>query len=205
MDKKVMNRVFEGLILLLILFATLTQPVAVRSNKAFSQQKVGQARGDRNTATTPAMLAVEVRHRLVMLPSYDVFDWLEGDVKADGTVVLRGQTVRPTLKTDAEKSVRDIADITRVVNEIEVLPLSSNDDQLRLALYRAIYKFDSPLFKYATRAVPPIHIIVKNGRITLKGVVATKADSDLAYMAARNVSGLFEVTNELRAEDQMPR
>ena len=204
MIKKVINGVIEGLILLLILLVTLTQPVAVRANKAFSQQKVGHARGDRNTATTPAMLAAEVRHRLVMLPFYDVFDWLEGEVKADGTVVLRGQTVRPTLKTDAEKSVRDIAGIARVVNEIEVLPLSPNDDQLRLALYRAIYKFDSALFKYATRAVPPIHIIVKNGRATLKGMVATKADSDLAFNAARGVPGLFEVTNELKAEDQMP-
>ena len=92
-----------------------------------------------------------------------------------------------------------------MVNEIEVLPLLPNDEQLRSALYRAIYKFDSPLFKYATRAVPPIHIIVKNGRATLKGVVATKADSDQAYMAARGVPGLFEVTNELRTEDQIPR
>lgn len=206
MIKKLAKGIIEGLIILLIFLLTLTQPVSVYGSNAFSQQKIGHARSPRNAATTsPAMLAAEVRHRLIMLPYYDVFDWLEGEVKPDGSVVLRGQTVRPTLKTDAEKSIRDIASITRVVNEIEVLPLSANDDQLRLALYRAIYKFESPLFKYATRAVPPIHIIVRNGRATLKGVVATKADSDLAYTAARGVPGLFEVTNEMRAEDQMPR
>jgi hyperosmotically inducible protein len=81
-----------------------------------------------------------------------------------------------------------------------VLPLSPDDDRLRAALYRAIYNFDSPLFRYAMRAVPPIHIVVKNGRATLKGVVASRNDSDLAYLAARGVPGLFGVSNELRVE-----
>jgi hyperosmotically inducible protein len=109
------------------------------------------------------------------------------------------------LKSDAERSARDVEGIARVVNEIEVLPVSPNDDRLRASVYRAIYNFDSPLFKYATRAVPPIHIIVKNGRAALKGVVATRADADLAYTAARGVPGLFEVTNELRAENETAR
>lgn len=196
----------KGVIVLLALLATLVQATTAGGNQAFAQQKVSHARSSRTTATTSlAVLTAEVRHRLVMLPLYDVFDWLDGEVKPDGTLVLRGQVVRPTLKADAEKSAGDVAGIKRVVNEIEVLPLSPNDDQLRVALYRAIYKFDSPLFRYATRAVPPIHIIMKNGRATLKGVVATKADSDLAFMAARGVPGLFDVTNELKAEDQMPR
>ena len=201
-----MKGIIKRLIVLLILLVTLAQPIA-NGAKVFGQQKVSHTRATRNmeTAISPSLLAAEVRHRLVMLPYYDVFDWLEGEVKPDGTLVLRGQVVRPTLKSDAEKSAGDVAGVKRVVNEIDVLPLSPNDDQLRVALYRAIYKFDSPLFKYATRAVPPIHIIVKGGRATLKGVVAAKADSDLAYMAARGVPGLFEVTNELRAEDQMPR
>lgn len=147
----------------------------------------------------------EVRHQLLMLPYYDVFDWLEGEVLADGTVILRGEVTRPTLKTDAERSVREVKGVRRVVNEIEVLPASPDDDRLRAALYNAIYKFDSPLFRYATRAVPPIHIIVKNGRATLKGVVAAKADSDLAYTAASSVAGLFEVKNELRAESNVAR
>src|SRR6266536_3812442 len=202
-----MKEVTKGLIVLLTLILTFAQPFAADSAKVFAQQKVSHTRGTRNTETaiSPSLLASEVRHRLVMLPYYDVFDWLEGEVKTDGTLVLRGQVVRPTLKSDAENSACNVTGIKRVVNEIEVLPLSPNDDQLRVALYRAIYKFDSPLFRYATRAVPPIHIIVKGGRAILKGVVATKADSDLAYMAARGVPGLFEVTNELRAEDQMPR
>ena len=196
----------KGVIVLVALLVTLVQASTADGNQAFAQQKVSHARSTRKTVTTsPAVPAAEVRHRLIILPLYDVFDWIDGEVKPDGTLVLRGQVVRPTLKADAEKSVSDVAGIKRVVNEIEVLPPSPNDDQLRLAVYRAVYKFDSPLFRYATRAVPPIHIIVKNGRATLKGVVATKADSDLAFMAARGVPGLFDVTNELKAEDQMPR
>lgn len=152
-----------------------------------------------------AALVREVRHELVTLPFYDVFDWLEGEVRADRTVVLRGQVVRPTARSDAEARVRDIKGVARVVNEIEVLPVSSQDDRLRVALYRAVYNFDSPLFRYATRAVPPIHIVVKNGRATLKGVVATEQERNLAYTAARGVPGLFEVTNELRAEGEAAR
>jgi hyperosmotically inducible protein len=196
------REVVKGVVFLLAVLAPATQ-LGAGSSKAFAQHARDLQPSAR--ATSPSLLAAEVRHRLVMLSDYDVFDWLEGEVKPDGTLILRGQVVRPTLKSNAEKSVRDVAGIKRVINEIEVLPLSPNDDQLRFALYRAIYKFDSPLFKYATRAVPPIHIIVKGGRATLKGVVATKADSDLAYIAARGVPGLFAVTNELRAEDQMPR
>ena len=134
-----------------------------------------------------------------------VFDWFEGEVKRDGTLVLRGQVVSPALKSDAEKIVSVVAGIKRVVNEIEVLAPSPNDEQLRLAVYGAVYKLDSPLFRYATRAVPPIHIIVRNGGATLKVVVASKADTDLAFLAARGVPGLFDVTNELKAEDQMAR
>jgi hypothetical protein len=82
----------------------------------------------------------------------------------DGSVQLRGQVVRPTTKTDAERRVRDIEGITRVDDQIEVLPVSPNDDRLRIAIYRALFNFDSPLFtRYGTRAVPPIHIIVKTG------------------------------------------
>lgn len=149
---------------------------------------------------TEAYLIKEVRHQLVMLPYYNLFDWLEGEVKPDGVVVLRGQVVRPTTKSDAETSVREIEGVTKVVNEIEVLPLSPNDDRLRHALYRAIFNFNSPLFRYALQAVPPIHIIVKNGRATLKGLVASEADRQLADTKARGVPGLFEVKNELRVE-----
>ena len=142
---------------------------------------------------------------MATLPYYGVFDWLEFEVRPGNTVVLRGQVVRPTTKSDAEAHVRDIEGVTKVVNEIEVLPLSPQDDRLRAALYRAIYDWDGPLFRYATQAVPPIHIVVNNGRAVLKGVVATKADSDLAYLKARGVPGLFDVKNELQVESERAR
>ncbi|WP_352430266.1 BON domain-containing protein [Pyrinomonas sp.] len=153
------------------------------------------------TARSIEFIKREVRHELATLPWYGVFDWLEYEVRPDGTVILRGQVVRPTTKSDAEARVKEIEGVARVVNEIEVLPLSPQDDRLRIALYRAIYNWDSPLFtKYGVRAVPPIHIIVKNGRATLKGVVDSEMDKQLAFTAARGVPGLFEVTNELRVE-----
>src|SRR5437870_9320365 len=142
----------------------------------------------------------EVRHELRMLPYYGVFDWLEFEVRPDNTVVLRGQVVRPTTKSDAEARVKDVEGVSTVVNEIQVLPLSPADDRLRLALYRTLYGWDSPLFRYATQAVPSIHIIVDRGRATLKGIVDSKADSQLAYARARSVPGLFDVKNELQVE-----
>src|SRR5262249_38144645 len=105
-------------------------------------------------------LTDEVRHQLVMLPYYSVFDWLEGKVTAGGDVTLTGDVVRPTTKSDAGARVKRMESVNRVDNKIEVLPLSPNDDQLRIALYRAIFKFDSPLFRYGTAAMPSIHIIV---------------------------------------------
>jgi hyperosmotically inducible protein len=147
----------------------------------------------------------EVRHELVTLPYYGVFDWLEYDVQNNGTVVLRGQVVRPTTKSDAEGRVKEIEGVTGVVNQIEVLPLSPSDDRARRALYRAIYNFNSPLFRYATQSVPPIHLIVKRGHATLKGVVASRSDAQIAYTRARGVPGLFSVRNELIVEGEQPR
>jgi len=139
----------------------------------------------------------EVRHELVMLPYYSVFDNLAYQVQPDGTVVLMGQVVRPTLKQDAEARVRKIEGVERVENKIEVLPTSINDDRLRQALYRAIYGHEA-LSKYAVEAVPPIHIIVKNGQATLEGEVMNEMDKNLAYIQASSVPGVFKVTNNLR-------
>ena len=147
----------------------------------------------------------EVRHELAMLPYYGVFDWLQYSVQNDGTVVLSGEVVRPTTKSDAEGRVKDIDGVRGVVNQIQVLPLSPNDDRLRRALYRAIYNFNSPLFRYATQSVPPIHLIVDRGHATLKGVVANRSDAQLAYIRARGVPGLFSVKNELVVEGEQPR
>ena len=139
-----------------------------------------------------------VRHELIMLPYYSVFDNLE--FKIEGyKVELRGQVTRPTLKSDAEAVVKRIEGVEGVVNNIEVLPVSPNDDRIRLGVYRAIYS-QPVLQKYSLRAVPPIHIIVKNGHVTLVGVVATEMEKNVAEAEARGVFGSFSVTNELRAE-----
>jgi hyperosmotically inducible protein len=146
----------------------------------------------------------EIRHELATLPYYGVFDWLQFEVQGD-TVILRGQVVRPTTKSDAGSRVKDVDGVARVDNQIETLPLSPSDDRLRLALYRQIYGQNSPLFRYATQAVPSIHIIVDRGHATLKGVVANKGDANIAYIRARGVPGLFSVKSELTIEGERPR
>jgi len=174
---------------------------ATRGTILGGQQKPQlQGKSQPSRGRTTALIVDEVRHQLVMLPYFGVFDWLEAEVLPDDTVVLRGQVSRPTIKSDAEARVRKLESVAKVVNEIEVLPLSQSDDGIRLAMYRAIFKYDSPLFKYAIRAVPPIHILVKNGRATLKGLVANDMDRQLAYIAARGVPGVFDVKNELQVE-----
>jgi len=151
----------------------------------------------KTAAQVDARLVKRIRHELATLPYYGVFDWLQFEVRPDNTVVLLGQVVRPTTKSDAEARVKDIDGVKRVINEIQVLPLSPQDDRLRLALYRTLYNWDSPLFRYATQSIPPIHIIVDHGRATLKGIVDSKADAQLAYMRARGVPGLCDVKSDL--------
>ena len=140
----------------------------------------------------------EVRHELVMLPYYGVFDNLSYRVDGD-RVTLFGQVAKPTLKSDAENVVKRIEGVSGVQNEIEVLPLSPNDDRLRTRLYRAIYS-KAPLQRYSMMAVPPIHIIVKNGNVALEGVVANQGDKNIAGIAANGVSGVFSVKNNLAVE-----
>jgi len=171
----------------------------------FASAVVRNAFGTVTPQASTAHIIKEVRHELATLPYYGVFDWLQFQVLPDKTVVLKGQVVRPSTKSDAEARVKDIDGVSKVVNEIQVLPLSPQDDRLRVALYRAIYNWNSPLFRYATQAVPPIHIIVDHGRATLRGVVASKGDAQIAYMRARGVPGLFDVKNELQVESEMPQ
>lgn len=142
----------------------------------------------------------EVHHELVMLPYYGVFDNLAYKVDPDGTVTLLGQVARPTLKSDAGNVVKRIEGVINVVNNIEVLPLSPSDDRIRRAVYRAIYT-NSVLSPYQLRAVPPIHIIVKNGQVTLEGAVARTMDKQVAGMKANGVSGVFGVTNNLIVDE----
>jgi osmotically-inducible protein OsmY len=141
----------------------------------------------------------ETHHELVMLPFYGVFDNLLYKVSPEGTVTLLGEVSRPTLKLDAERTVRNIEGVKRVDNQIKVLPLSPNDDRIRRATYRKIYGH-SALSQYQLRAVPPIHIIVENGHVTLEGVVARPMEKQVAGMQANSVSGVFSVENHLRVE-----
>ena len=141
----------------------------------------------------------QVRHALLMLPYYGVFDDLAFKVDG-GTVTLLGAVTRPTLKSDAEAAVKHIEGVERVINEIEVLPLSPMDDSIRVAEYRAIYGDPALSTRYGYRSLPPIHIIVKNGHVTLEGAVANKTDADLAYLRANAVPGVFSVTNDLQVE-----
>ncbi len=141
-------------------------------------------------------LTKEVRHELLLLPYYGVFDNLAYQVEPDGTVTLLGQVTRPTLKSDAEAAVKRIEGVERVANQIEVLPVSPNDDQIRRAVYRALYGNEA-LSQYALQAVPPVHIIVKNGNVTLVGAVGSQMDKTIAGTQAKNVPGVFSVTNNL--------
>jgi len=143
-------------------------------------------------------IAREVRHELVMLPYYGVFDNLAFRVNG-GTVTLLGQVTRPTLKSDAGNVVKKIEGVEKVDNQIQVLPLSPLDERIRRAEFRAIYS-EPALEKYAYGAVPPIHIIADNGKVTLEGVVDSEADKNLAGLRANGVSGVFSVTNNLRVE-----
>jgi hyperosmotically inducible protein len=140
-------------------------------------------------------LTKEVRHQLLLLPYYSVFDNLMFKVDGD-KVTLLGQVVRPTLKSDAEAAVKGIEGVASLDNQIEVLPVSPMDDQLRRAVYRALYT-DASLSKYGWSALPSIHIIVKNGHVTLEGVVDSESDKNLANLRANGVPNVFSVTNNL--------
>jgi hyperosmotically inducible protein len=150
------------------------------------------------TDVEASRLNKQVRHELVMLPYLGVFDNLT--YRLDGNnVALFGQVTRPTLKKDAERVVKRIEGVRTVDNQIEVLPLSSNDDRLRRSLYRAIYGY-APLQRYALPVLKPVRIIVKNGHVTLEGIVDREADKNLVTVRANGVHGVFSVTNNLRVE-----
>jgi BON domain len=144
-------------------------------------------------------LEEQVRHEINMLPYYGVFDNISFRVDGD-KVTLFGQVWQPVLKRDTESAIKHIEGVRQVDDQIEVLPLSRFDDQIRWSAYRAIYGY-SPLSRYFLGTHPAIHIIVKNGNVTLTGVVANKMDHDMAYMRANGVHGAFSVTNELRVEN----
>jgi hyperosmotically inducible periplasmic protein len=155
-----------------------------------------QFEAQRDSDAIKERLVREVRHELVMLPYYGVFDNLTFRVNDDDTVTLVGQVTRPVLKSDAGNVVKKIEGVEGVRNEIEVLPLSPNDDRIRRQVYRVIYG-DPALQPYSLRAVPPIHIIVKNGNVALEGAVSREMDKNLAGIRANSAPGVFSVTNNL--------
>ncbi len=163
---------------------------------ALAPSMIAQTEFGQSVSPSEARIQKEVRHELLMLPYFGVFDYIAFQVKGD-TVTLLGEVTRPTLKSDAENAVKHIEGVQRVINNIEVLPPSPMDDQLRLALYRAIYGYP-PLEKYALGVQKAIRIIVKNGRVTLEGVVDSETDKNLVTVRANSVPGIFSVTNNLR-------
>ena len=168
------------LVLSLLTLATLSIAQDQRETSAKAQERITR----------------EVRHELLMLPYFGVFDNIA--FKVDGyNVTLLGQVVRPSLKSDAENAVKHIEGVEKIDNQIEVLPPSTTDDSLRLALYRAIYGYPA-LEKYALAVQKPIRIIVKNGHVTLEGVVDSDADKNMAGLRAKGVPGTFSVTNNLQ-------
>lgn len=166
----------------------------------FAQSGSADRIGSPPGAASQARIVQEVRHQLVLLPYYTVFDNLAYKVEGS-TVTLMGQVTQPVTKDNAEKAVKGVEGVTRVINQIQVLPLSPMDSQTRRAEFLAIYR--APGFeKYADQAVPPIHIIVDNGHVTLVGVVLNQMDKQIAYTRANSVPNVFSVTNNLQVENQ---
>ena len=180
-----------------------------------------QTDAQQKDSTSILRMAEAVRKQLVTLPQYGVFDDLHFAIKGS-TVILRGEASRPALKSAAENVVKKVEGVQTVENEIEVLPLSPNDDRIRAAVYRSIYS--QPVlqrytanrgrqFSSLTRRTmgitqdPPIgwhaiHIIVKNGNVTLKGAVQTSGDAAIAEMRANTTPGVFSVDNDLVVANQ---
>jgi len=170
--------------------AALALAMLFTSGSAFAQQQ----NNPDNRSTE--YITKEVRHQLLMIPYYSVFDNLE--YRVDGTTVtLMGQVVNGSIKDDAESGVKHVEGVEKIVNNIEILPPSPDDDQIRRAEYRAIYSFGS-LQKYGFQAVASIHIIVKGGHVTLEGMVDNQSDKDAANIRANGVPNVFSVTNNLR-------
>jgi len=170
----------------LALFAFFTSTALLSATRALAFRQ--ETKANQN-------IVREVRHQLLLLPYYSVFDNLAFKVDGD-RVTLEGQVTNPTLKHDAEAAVKSIEAVSGVTNNIETLPPSPMDDQLRRALYRAIYG-DPTLSKYGWSSMPSIHIIVKSGHVSLEGVVDNEADKNLAGLRANSVPNVFEVKNNL--------
>ena len=182
-----------------MLTATILALALAGSSLGFAGERPSQAHlARRGEAHSTEWLSRQVRHQLLMLPYATVFDNLEYRVNGY-RVELLGQVVDPVLKSDAESAVKRIEGVEGVTNHIQVLPLSNFDDQIRFAMYRAIYG-NPVLSKYGLGANPSIHIIVDNGHVTLVGVVNSKMDKEIATLRANSVPGVFSVKNDLKVQ-----
>ncbi len=148
--------------------------------------------------TAEAKIAREVRHELLMLPYYSLFDNLQYSVQGR-TVTLSGSLTsnHAITKNSAEDAVKKIEGVDKVVNDIKILPPNPGDQEARERVYRALNNMGG-LSQYFWEAAPSIHIIVENQRVTLMGYVNSEADKNMATIAAKQVPGIFAVTNELR-------
>lgn len=181
---------FSGLGVAVLLLSLCVSAFGVEQNRMVPQQ---------HNQSTMTKLEKKIRHELVMLPYYTVFDNLEFQVEDNDTVVLSGQVTWPNLKDDAEHAVGRIEGVAKVINNIEVLPLLRLDNTIRRRVFYAIYN-SVGFERYAIQAVPPIHIVVNNGNVTLVGMVVDQFDKRLAEIAAKEVPQVFSLTNKLRVE-----
>jgi hyperosmotically inducible protein len=184
--------------------AVVNKAFALAAALALAASLAVAAPAEKRERTASEQLGEKVRKELVTLPWYGVFDNLAYEVDGS-TVKLYGQVVQPSTRRDAERRVRKLRGVEQVVNNIEVLPLSPFDDSIRATAYRALFGWNSPLFRYGRGVNPSVHIVVNRGHLTLEGVVATEGDRRLAYMLVNSVPGVFSVTNNLRAENERAR
>jgi hyperosmotically inducible protein len=184
-----------------ILAAALSFPItALAADKDKDKDKDNDKNRSAYQTSDIAHIQKEVRHELLMLPYYNIFDSLSFKVDPGGAVTLMGEVTNPTLKSDAGNVVKRVEGVTAVNNQIEVLPLSPNDNRIRREVARAIYANPSLSDRYGFRAMPSIHVLVKNGNVVLEGQVANEADKNIAGIQANSVPGVFSVKNNLQVE-----
>jgi len=182
-----MNQSLLAIILNVLFFLGTAAISAAHPPASQSQTKAPDKQSD--------ALAKSVHHQIQVLPFYSVFDNIESRV--DGNrVTLTGQVLRNTLKNHAEAAVKNLEGVSAVSNQIEVLPASPSDDDLRTAIYRALFE-DNVLKKYAAETVPPIHIMVKDGNVVLVGTVHDDSDRKLAGNLASQVPNSKSLQNHL--------
>ncbi|HZU41074.1 MAG TPA: BON domain-containing protein [Terriglobales bacterium] len=198
-----MSNTLKAMLAMAVILACIAAPAqtanpAPTSTSANTSNNIPGPTHEVNPAAAQAnedRITREVRHELLMLPYYSVFDDLEYSVQGN-TVYLKGLVVNPETKSDAEGAVKHIEGVSKVVNDIQIAPPFPADDQIRMREYRAIYGSDG-LYRYGMAAVPAIHIIVDRGHVTLKGVVDNQMDKQLVDTRANSVPGVFSVKDDL--------